>query len=173
MGFFLFFFLANIDKTWEWIPCFVLSSHVQSFCHATQLCVQNWGRCRHSDEPVWCKGAEVYKVQVTGHFVSYYSLLIHYRRSVCISELRSQGVTSMVEHLLMGISVVGSIPHGGPIELFLIPASAPQLVHYPGMVHINDPLLLTENFCPVTGVCYNSLLWMCRLNTLTWPNWKQ
>ena len=23
--------------------------------------------------------------------------------------------------------VVGSIPHGGPIELFLVPASAPQL----------------------------------------------
>ena len=24
--------------------------------------------------------------------------------------------------------VVGSIPHGGPIELFLVPASAPRLV---------------------------------------------
>ena len=23
---------------------------------------------------------------------------------------------------------------------------------------------------PVTGVCYNSLFWMCTLNTLTWPN---
>ena len=25
--------------------------------------------------------------------------------------------------------VVGSIPHGGPIELFLVPASAPRLVY--------------------------------------------
>ena len=41
------------------------------------------------------------------------------------------------------------IPHGGPIELFLIPASAPQLVNkgwgicYPvsGMMHVKDPLL--------------------------------
>ena len=31
---------------------------------------------------------------------------------------------STVEHLLM----TGSIPHGGPIELFLVPASVPQLV---------------------------------------------
>ena len=39
---------------------------------------------------------------------------------------------------------------GGPIELFLVPASAPQLVNkgrcmfYPicGMVHIKEPLLL-------------------------------
>ena len=23
---------------------------------------------------------------------------------------------------------------------------------------------------PMTGVCYNSLLWMCMLNTLTWPD---
>ena len=46
--------------------------------------------------------------------------------------------------------VVGSILHGGPIELFLIPASAPRLVHqdrgmcYPvcGMMHIKEPLLL-------------------------------
>ena len=29
-------------------------------------------------------------------------------------------------HLLL--SVVGSILHGGPIELFLVPASAPRLV---------------------------------------------
>ena len=37
--------------------------------------------------------------------------------------------------------VVGSILHGGPIELFLVPASAPS---YPvcGMVHIKEPLLL-------------------------------
>ena len=30
--------------------------------------------------------------------------------------------------LAYGAVVVGSIPHGGPIEVFLIPASAPQLV---------------------------------------------
>ena len=30
----------------------------------------------------------------------------------------------MVEHLLMVQSVIGSIPHGGPIQIFLFPASA-------------------------------------------------
>ena len=46
--------------------------------------------------------------------------------------------------------VVGSILHGRPIELFLVPASAPRLVEqrscmcHPvcGMVHIKEPLLL-------------------------------
>ena len=35
---------------------------------------------------------------------------------------------SMVEHLLMVQWVVRSILHEGPIELFLVPASAPSLV---------------------------------------------
>ena len=35
--------------------------------------------------------------------------------------------------------VVGSILHGGPIELFLVPASAPRLVY---QRHIKEPLLL-------------------------------
>ena len=34
----------------------------------------------------------------------------------------------MVERPLMVQWVVGSIPHGGPTEQFLIPASAPQMV---------------------------------------------
>ena len=37
--------------------------------------------------------------------------------------------SSIVEHLLMVWWVIGSIPHGGLIELFLIQASAPQLMH--------------------------------------------
>ena len=45
--------------------------------------------------------------------------------------------------------VVGSILHGGPIELFLVPTSAPRLVYkgrgmcYPicGMMHIKETLL--------------------------------
>ena len=48
--------------------------------------------------------------------------------------------------------VVGSIPYGGPNELFLVPASAPQLVnkgcglYYPvfGVVDIKDSLLLIK-----------------------------
>ena len=36
----------------------------------------------------------------------------------------------MIEHLLMVQCVVGLIPHGRPIELFIIPASAPQLMYY-------------------------------------------
>ena len=37
--------------------------------------------------------------------------------------------------------VVGSIPHGGPIELFLHPASAILWC----IAHIKDPLLLIKN----------------------------
>ena len=36
----------------------------------------------------------------------------------------------MVDCLLMVQWVVGSIPQGGPIELRLVPASAPQLVYF-------------------------------------------
>ena len=38
--------------------------------------------------------------------------------------------------------VIGSIPHGGPIELFLVPVSAP------GMMHIKEPLLLIGKSSP-------------------------
>ena len=55
--------------------------------------------------------------------------------------------------------VVRSIPHGGPIELFLISAGAPQLVnkgygmYYPvcGMVHIKNCLLLIKKSSPCSG----------------------
>ena len=60
----------------------------------------------------------------------------------------------------MVLWAVGSMPHGGPIELFLVPASAPRLdynkgrdVSYRvcGMVHIKDPLLLSEKSSPCSG----------------------
>ena len=49
--------------------------------------------------------------------------------------------------------VIRSVLHGGPIELFLIPASAPQLVYIGcgmycpvyGMVHIKESLLLIRS----------------------------
>ena len=52
--------------------------------------------------------------------------------------------------------VIGLIRHGGPIELFIIPASDPRLVYqnrgmcYPvcGMVHIKEPLLLIGKNSP-------------------------
>ena len=53
--------------------------------------------------------------------------------------------------------VVGSILNGGPIELFLIPASywcnKGRGMCYPvcGMVHIKDPLLLIEKISPCSG----------------------
>ena len=49
--------------------------------------------------------------------------------------------------------VVGSIFHGGPIELFLVSASAPRLVYYPvcGMMHIKEPLLLIGKSNPCGG----------------------
>ena len=42
---------------------------------------------------------------------------------------RERDVASWEGRSLMVRWVVGSIPHGGPIELFLVPASAPQLVY--------------------------------------------
>ena len=36
--------------------------------------------------------------------------------------------SSVVEHLFMVRTVIGSIPHGGPIEQFLVLVGAPQLV---------------------------------------------
>ena len=69
-----------------------------------------------------------------------YLLYFHHQRARC---------SSMVEHPLMMRWVVGSILHGGPFELFLVPASVPRLVdkdrgkRYPvcGIVHIKEPLL--------------------------------
>ena len=63
---------------------------------------------------------------------------------------------TMVEHPLMVRWVIGLIPHGGPIELFLVPASAPKLVnkgrgmYYPAydMVHMKDFLLLITKSSP-------------------------
>ena len=60
--------------------------------------------------------------------------------------------SSVVECLLMVRWVIGLILHGGLIELFLVPASAPRWCNngcgmcYPayGMVNIKDPLLLIE-----------------------------
>ena len=62
--------------------------------------------------------------------------------------------------------VVGSILHGGPIELFLIPASAPQLgykgcgMYYPvcGMMDIKEPLLLIGKSSPYGGSGFPLLL---------------
>ena len=42
----------------------------------------------------------------------------------------------VVERPLMERLVVGSIRHGGPIELFLVPVY--------GIVHLKEPLLLIE-----------------------------
>ena len=55
--------------------------------------------------------------------------------------------------------VVGSILHGGPIELFLVPAMHHDWCNkgrgmcYPvcGMVHIKEPLLLIEKSSPYSG----------------------
>ena len=62
--------------------------------------------------------------------------------------------------------VVGSILHGGPIELFLIPASAPRIcvskavVSYSlcGMMHIKEPLLLIGKSSPCGGSLFPLVL---------------
>ena len=49
---------------------------------------------------------------------------------------------------------IGSIPHGGPIELFLIPTSnkgCGMCYSVCGMVHIKDPLLLIGKSSPCDG----------------------
>ena len=49
---------------------------------------------------------------------------VTYIMSVCVySEVRC---SSLVEHPLMVQWVIRSIPHGGPTELFLVPASTPD-----------------------------------------------
>ena len=65
----------------------------------------------------------------------------------------------MVVRPIMVRCVIGSIPHGGHIELFLVQASSPRLVNkghamrYPvcGMVHIKEPLLLIGKRIPCGG----------------------
>ena len=50
--------------------------------------------------------------------------------------------------------VVGSIHHGGPIKLFLVPASVPKAVVcavLSGMVHIKEPFLLIGKSSPCGG----------------------
>ena len=50
--------------------------------------------------------------------------------------------------------VVRLIVHGGPIELFLVLASAPRLVVcviLSGMVHIKEPMLLIRKSGPCSG----------------------
>ena len=62
--------------------------------------------------------------------------------------------------------VAGSIPHGGPIELFLIPADAPYWCNkgrgmcYPvcWMMHIKEPLLLIRKSSPFGGSGFRLLL---------------
>ena len=61
--------------------------------------------------------------------------------------------------------VIGSIFHGGPIELFHILASAPRLWNkgcgmcYPvyGMMHIKEPLLLIGKSSPCDGSGFHLL----------------
>ena len=63
----------------------------------------------------------------------------------------------MVEHLLMVQLVVGSIPHGGSIELFQCStAGVTKAVVYDilsGMVHIKKTLLLIRKSNPCSGGC--------------------
>ena len=64
--------------------------------------------------------------------------------------------SSVVEHLLMVQWFFGSIPYGGPIELFFIPAKCSTKgcgMCYPVcvMVHIKEPLLLIRTSNPYGG----------------------
>ena len=52
-----------------------------------------------------------------------------------------------------------------PVQV--VPPLLPPTIFFscPGQRNQWRPVLV-----PMTGVCYNSLLWMCPLNTLTWPD---
>ena len=71
--------------------------------------------------------------------------------------------------------VVGSIPHGGPIELFLVPASTPQLVNKGhdmccpvcGMVHSKESLLLIGKSSPCGSSGFPLLLSECSFTMVT------
>ena len=59
----------------------------------------------------------------------WYQLIEHLVGFFCHIELSLERDLALWQmYLLMVRWVIGSIFHGGPIELFLIPASAPQLV---------------------------------------------
>ena len=73
----------------------------------------------------------------------------------------------MVEHPLIVWRVVGSITHGGSIQLYVILPSAIQMynkgygMYYPvcGMVHIKEPLLLIKKISHVVGAGLLSYVW--------------
>ena len=80
------------------------------------------------------------------------------------------------ERSLMVRWVVRSILNGGPIELFLVPASAPRLVYqtgmcYPvcGMVHIKEPLLLIgkSSLCGGSGFPFSLSEWSLTIMLLS------
>ena len=64
--------------------------------------------------------------------------------------------------------VFGSILHGGPIELFLVPSSAPRqvCVILSGMVHIKEPLLLIGKCSPCGSSGLPLSLSECSFTTL-------
>ena len=72
---------------------------------------------------------------------------------------KERDVAPWQEHSLTVRWVVGYILHGGPIELFLVPANALRLgnkgrgMYYPvcGMMHIKEPLLLIGKSSPCGG----------------------
>ena len=75
---------------------------------------------------------------------------------------RSSEVGRAFAHGAMGRRIDPS--WGGPIELFLVPASAPRLVWYVlfcGMVHIKEPLLLIDNssLCGGSGFPFSLSEW--------------
>ena len=66
-------------------------------------------------------------------FLFGFSLVRFYFRYLSITRLIFSYVSINLQHFTLGLlvrSVLGSIPRGGPTELFLVPASASQLVQH-------------------------------------------
>ena len=60
--------------------------------------------------------------------MEYPSASVHLNLALTPSEKKERDVAQWSERSFMVRWVVGLIPHGGPIELFLVTASAPRLV---------------------------------------------
>ena len=69
------------------------------------------------------------------------------------SHILEERCSYIIEYLRMVRWVIRSTPYGGLIELFPIPASAPQLVYYHVcvMVHIKYSFLLIRKCSPFSG----------------------
>ena len=62
------------------------------------------------------------------YLFTFFSTMVNLYLYISFLVVCGERCNSMVECPLMLLCVTGSIPHSGPIEIFLVPTSAPRLV---------------------------------------------